>query len=106
MKHIKTFEGFLNESSVQATPESVVNFIKKEEKHFAAFLKPKKILTELNGDIVTIEPGSGSFTITIDFKKQMIDSTGKPKHPESTSYVEIMEYIKKITKFVVNNAGY
>ena len=76
-------------------------FIQKEEKHFATFLKPKKLTVVVNGDIVTIKPGSRSFTITVDYANSTISSTEKPEWPESTSYVELMEYLK-ITKFKIN----
>jgi hypothetical protein len=99
---IKESEEFeLNEAV--STPEELASFIQKEEKHFAAFLKPKRISASVNGDIVTIKPGSGSFTITVDYAKSTIDTTGKPEWPESTSYVELMEYIK-ITKFKLNES--
>lgn len=91
-------EDVINEAV--ATPEELASFIQKEEKHFAAFLKPKKLTATVNGKVVTIKPGSGSFTITVDYAKSTIDTTGKPEWPESTSYVELMEYIK-ITKFKV-----
>ena len=86
-----------------ATPEELASFIQKEEKHFAAFLKPKKLTATVSGKVVTIKPGSGSFTITVDYAKSTIDTTGKPAWPESTSYVELMEYIK-ITKFKLNES--
>jgi len=87
-----------------ATPEELASFIQKEEKHFAAFLKPKKLTATVSGKVVTIKPGSGSFTITVDYAKSTIDTTGKPEWPESTSYVELMEYIK-ITKFKLNESA-
>ena len=87
-----------------STPEELASFIAKEEKHFAAFLKPKKISASVNGKVVTIKPCSGSFTITVDYDKSTISSTGKPEWPESTSYVELMEYIK-ITKFKLNESS-
>lgn len=89
----------LNEA--ESTPSALAAFIEKNVKHFAAFLKPKSITATVNGEIVIIKPGSGSFTITVDFGKSTIDSTGKPAHPESTSYVELMSYIKGQTKFNV-----
>jgi hypothetical protein len=104
MKHIHTFESFLNESN-EVTPQVIADFIKNNEKHFAAFLKPKNISATVKGDTCIIKPGSNSFTITIDFEKKMVDSTGKPNTGESTSYVEIMEYVKNKTKFTVNNTG-
>jgi len=94
-------EDVINEAV--ATPEELASFIQKEEKHFAAFLKPKKLTATVNGKVVTIKPGSGSFTITVDYAKSTIDTTGKPEWPESTSYVELMEYIK-ITKFKLNES--
>jgi hypothetical protein len=96
-------EAVINEAV--ATPEELASFIQKEEKHFAAFLKPKKLTATVNGKVVTIKPGSGSFTITVDYAKSTIDTTGKPEWPESTSYVELMEYIK-ITKFKLNESTY
>ena len=100
--HIRESEEFeLNEAV--STPEELASFITKEEKHFATFLKPKKLTATVNGKIVTIKPGSGSFTITVDFAKSTIDTTGKPEWPESTSYVELMEYIKK-TKFKLSES--
>jgi len=104
MKFLKDFSGFINESEINesvATPQSIASFIEKESKHFAAFLKPKTISSNVNGDVVVIKPGSGKFTITIDFSKSTINTTGKPEYPESVSYVELMEYIKHITKFEV-----
>jgi len=95
-------EDVINEAV--ATPEELASFIQKEEKHFAAFLKPKKLTATVNGKVVTIKPGSGSFTITVDYAKSTIDTTGKPEWPESTSYVELMEYIK-ITKFKLNESA-
>ena len=80
--------------------DDLANFVNKESSHFAAFLKPKKLSAVASGDIVTIKPASGSFTITIDFKKSTIDTTGKPAYPESVSYVELLEYCK-ITKFKI-----
>ena len=112
MKHVNLFEQFINESkSVNITEEfelneavntadDLVNFMNKESKHFAAFLKPKKLTAVANGDVVTIKPASGSFTITVDFGNSTIDTTGKPSYPESVSYIEIMEYCK-ITKFKI-----
>ena len=106
MKHIKTFESFLNENLNESenSPQSLADFIKKNEKHFSTFLKPKSISVSVDDDICTIEPESGSFTITVDFKYKKIESTGKPSNAESTSYVEIMEYIKGATKFFVITA--
>lgn len=91
----------LNEGA--ATPEELASFIAKQEKHFAAFLKPKKLTATVDGKVVTIKPGSGSFTITVDYAKSTIDTTGKPAWPESTSYIEIMEYVKT-TKFKLNES--
>ena len=91
----------LNEGA--ATPEELASFITKQEKHFAAFLKPKKLTATVDGKVVTIKPGSGSFTITVDYAKSTIDTTGKPAWPESTSYIEIMEYVKT-TKFKLNES--
>lgn len=99
LKESEEFE--INEAV--STPEELASFIQKEEKHFAAFLKPKKLTATVNGKVVTIKPGSGSFTITVDYGKSTIDTTGKPEWPESTSYVELMEYIK-ITKFKLNES--
>jgi hypothetical protein len=100
---LKESEEFkINEAA--ATPEELASFIQKEEKHFAAFLKPKKLTATVSGKVVTIKPGSGSFTITVDYGKSTIDTTGKPEWPESTSYVELMEYIK-ITKFKLNESA-
>jgi len=90
----------INESE---TADSLANFLNKEQKHFAAFLKPKNMSVSNSGGVVTIKPASGSFTITVDFNKSTIDSTGKPPHPESVSYVEIITYIKGRTKFKVLN---
>lgn len=111
MQHIKLFEEYSNESkSVNITEEFIneavntadelVNLMNKESKHFAAFLKPKKLTAVANGDVVTIKPASGSFTITVDFGNSTIDTTGKPSYPESVSYIEIMEYCK-LTKFKI-----
>jgi hypothetical protein len=100
LKESEEFE--INEAA--ATPEELASFIQKEEKHFAAFLKPKKLTATVSGKVVTIKPGSGSFTITVDYGKSTIDTTGKPEWPESTSYVELMEYIK-ITKFKLNESA-
>lgn len=102
--HIRESEEFEINEAV-ATPEELASFIQKEEKHFAAFLKPKKLTATVNGKVVTIKPGSGSFTITVDYAKSTINTTGKPEWPESTSYVELMEYIK-ITKFKLNESTY
>ena len=85
------------------TPEGLALFIQQQEKHFATFLKPKTLTVAVSGKVVTIKPGSGSFTITVDYSKSTIDTTGKPAWPESTSYVELMEYIKK-TKFKLNES--
>jgi hypothetical protein len=90
----------INESE---TADSLTSFLNKERKHFATFLKPKSMSVSNSGGVVTIKPASGSFTITVDFNKSTIDSTGKPSTSESTSYVEIIEYIKKHTKFKVLN---
>jgi len=84
-------------------PNDLADFINKEAGHFAAFLKPKKLTAVADGDIVTIKPASGSFTITVDYSKSTINTTGKPAYPESVSYVELMEYIK-ITKFKINES--
>ncbi len=118
MKNLQTFEEFLNEShydflggnsnftdeemneAAKDSPEELAAFINKEQSHFAAFLKPKKLSASVNGKVVEIKPASGSFTITVDFEKSTISSTGKPAYPESVSYVELMEYCK-ITKFKV-----
>lgn len=94
----------LNEAAEIKTPVDLSNFIEKESKHFAAFLKPKTISARLKGEVVEIAPGSGSFMITVDFTKGTIDTTGKPAWPESTSYVELMEFIKTTTKFKVNES--
>lgn len=99
MKHIQTFESFLNEAN--ETPQSVADFLNKNQAHFASFLKPKSLSANVEGDTVVIEPSSKSFTITVDFKKMTIDSSGKPEWPESTSYVEIMTYLKGRGKFNV-----
>jgi len=92
-------EDVINEAV--ATPEELASFIQKNEKHFAAFLKPKKLTATVEGKSVVIKPASGSFTITVDYAKSTINTTGKPAWPESTSYVELMEYLK-ITKFKLN----
>jgi hypothetical protein len=85
-----------------STPEELASFISQNTKHFASFLKPKTISATVNGNIVKIEPGSKSFTITVNYDKKTIDTTGKPAYPESVSYVEIMEYVKT-TKFKLLN---
>lgn len=92
----------MNEAA-KDSPEELAAFINKEQSHFAAFLKPKKLSASVSGKVVTIKPASGSFTITVDFGKSAIDTTGKPAYPESVSYVEIMEYCK-LTKFKVNES--
>ena len=101
LKELGIKESFVNEAV--SNPSELTSFINKNESHFAAFLKPKKINTSVEGNKAIIKPASGSFTITVDFDKSTIDSTGKPKNPESTSYVEIIEYIKGNTKFKVLN---
>ena len=105
MKHIHTFENFLNENLNEGATSAneLASFLDKNQGHFAAFLKPKKYSVNVSGKVVTVRSASGSFTITIDFAKSTIDSTGKPKHPESVSYLEMMEYIKNNTKFTVLN---
>jgi hypothetical protein len=92
----------MNEAA-KDSPQELAAFIQKEEKHFAAFLKPKKLSATVDGKSVIIKPASGSFTITVDYAKSTIDTTGKPEWPESTSYVEILEYCK-LTKFKVNES--
>jgi hypothetical protein len=83
------------------------DFLKKEEKHFAAFLKPKRLDVNFSNGVLTISPASRSFTITVDEKKKTIETTGKPDYPESVSYVEIMEYVRFRTKYtVVGDPGY
>jgi hypothetical protein len=106
MKTLLSFSEFINESKIDITKEEfelnekvktaddLVSFIDKNEKRFAAFLKPKKLSVVANGDIVTIKPASGSFTLTVDFKKSTVETTGKPAHPESVSYVELLNYLK------------
>jgi len=95
----------INEASDWHDPIIIASFLLQNQSHFAAFLKPKKMIVEVNGPIVKVTSASGSFTITVDTKKGTIDSTGKPKHPESTSYVETMEWLKRSTKFMVMNEG-
>jgi hypothetical protein len=99
MKHIQTFESFLNEAN--ETPQSIADFLSKNQAHFASFLKPKSLSAKVEGNTVVIEPSSKSFTITVDFKKKEINSSGKPERPESTSYAEIMTFLTGRTKFDV-----
>jgi hypothetical protein len=96
------FESQVNEGSF-SKPNEMIDFINKNQLHFAAFLKPKKLNVLQKGDSVIISPASGSFTITVDYTKSTIDSTGKPKWPESTSYIELIEWIKHVTQFKVLN---
>jgi len=116
MKRVPLFEEFINESQTRFLIESFLNenvnpkdpralesFLLSNEKHFAAFLKPKKIITSVSGPIFTISPASKSFTITVDTDKETVDSTGKPAYPESVSYIETMEWVKYVTKFKVLN---
>jgi hypothetical protein len=102
MKKISTFEEFVNESINEehaSSPKEIADFINKNEKHFAAFFKPRTLSATVEGKTVVVRPGSRSFTITIDFGKSKIFTTGMPHHPESTSYVETLGYIKYATKF-------
>jgi hypothetical protein len=92
-------ESKVNEGNMDSA-QDLASFIQKEEKHFASFLKPKKLSANVSGNTVSITPASKSFTITVDFDKSTIDTTGKPGFPESVSYVELMEYVK-ITKFKI-----
>ena len=94
-------ESLVNEAA--STAGELASFISQNAKHFASFLKPKTLSAIANGNIVEIKPGSKSFTITVDFDKKTIDTTGKPAWPESTSYIEIMEYVKT-TKFKLNES--
>ena len=94
-------ESVVNEAA--STAGELASFISQNAKHFASFLKPKTLSAIANGNIVEIKPGSKSFTITVDFDKKTIDTTGKPAWPESTSYIEIMEYVKT-TKFKLNES--
>lgn len=107
MKKVKTFEEFVNENLITESLQDYADFFKKEAKHFAAFLKPKRLEANYRNGVLTISPASGSFTITVDEKKKTIETTGKPGHPESVSYIEIMEYLKRRTKYtVVGDPGY
>jgi hypothetical protein len=106
---MRTFNEFINESySINESDllQNQADFLRKEEKHFASFLKPKRLNIEINNDILTVSPASGSFTITVDGKNHTIDSTGKPSHPESVSYIEIIEYLKRRTQFKVLNEAF
>jgi hypothetical protein len=96
---------YLNEEILMTHPDELKDFLNKNQSHFATFLKGKYMAVNVTGDILTIKPKSGSFTITVDTKKGTIDSTGKPSHPESTSYGEIMSFLKYRTKFTVLNEG-
>lgn len=94
----ESFSIFINESDAD-TPEKLQSFIQSNNSHFAAFLKPKTINFSKEGSKLLITPGSKSFTITVDFAEKTVDSTGKPKYPESVSYVEMMELMKYKTGF-------
>jgi len=97
MKNIQSFDEFVNESKHDESPSTLADFLNKESKHFSSFLKPKRFTASVSGDILEITPASGSFTITADFKKKSLTTTGKPEYPESVSYTEIMEYVKRRT---------
>lgn len=88
----------LNEAS-DITKEELKSFLEKNEKHFAAFLKPKKLIVSLTSDKLIVEPKSNSFAYTVDFGKKKIYTTGKPDSMESVSYVEIGETLKHRTGF-------
>ena len=93
----KLKESMVNESKHDKSPSALADFLNKESKHFSSFLKPKRFTASVSGDILKITPASGSFTITADFKKKSLTTTGKPEYPESVSYTEIMEYVKRRT---------
>jgi hypothetical protein len=112
-KRILSFDEFVSESYdytvseaiLMTHPDELKDFLNKNQSHFATFLKGKYMAVNVSGHILTIEPKSKSFKITVDTKKGTIDSTGKPSHPESTSYGEIMSFLKYRTKFTVLNEG-
>lgn len=77
-------------------------FFCENETHFAAFLKHKKltIIRNINGGIL-INDCENSFSINIDYKNKTIESTEKPAWPKSISYVEILDYAERKTKFKI-----
>ena len=90
----------VEESVSTKDPKEIVTFIIKNKAHFSTFLKPKVLNVEGDDGIITIEPASGSFTITVDTDKSEISGTGKPtKGMESVSYVEILTVLKHMTGF-------
>lgn len=93
----------LNEAGVSDSADNLADSLKKNESHFATFLKPKKINVELSENVVTLTPASKSFTITADYNKKTVIATTKPAYPESVSYVEILEFFKSRTGFSVTN---
>lgn len=93
----------LNEAGVSDSADNLADSLKKNESHFATFLKPKKMNVELSGNVVTLTPASKSFTITADYNKKTVIATAKPAYPESVSYVEILEFFKSRTGFSVTN---
>ena len=86
------------------TAGELKSFLEKNKNHFASFLSPKSFSTSLNNDVLTIKPASGTFTIKVDTNNKTVETTGKPDFKrESTSYVEIMESVRKRSKIKREN---
>jgi hypothetical protein len=79
--------------------DKLFNVLNNNKSHFSSFLKPKSYMVHTTSDTITIIPASKSFAIKVDFVNNKIDTTEKPPYPESVSYTEMLEIVKKITKF-------
>ena len=81
------------------TKEELKAFLEKNENHFAAFLKNKRMFVSINGNKLIVEPKTKSFKYIVDYDKKEIYSTEKPDSHESTSYVEIGCSLRYHTNF-------
>lgn len=86
------------------TAESVARAFSTGEvqRHLKPFLlKPQVLNVNKNGNIVTLESGSGNIKMEIDFNKKIINTLPKPNSKESTSYYEIISILQYL-KFKIN----
>lgn len=99
VKNISEGSELTTENKATEYLEDIANFLESNQHHFAQFLKPKRLNTLVNDNKLIVRSGSGSFTLSVDGNKKVINTTGKPAYPESVSYTEILEYLKRKTAF-------
>ena len=98
------FESQVNEANVSM--KELESFLSQNSDHFGAFVKSGLVINMRPSGSLFIGGRKNEFSIKVEPDTKTIKTSGKPSNKASTSYVEIMYYLKsKLPKFKVEEVS-